>query len=345
KIINCFENLSNELFYEIFDYLDACELFQAFSNLNTRYQALLTCSSLRLKIDLRFHPEALLQYCATSIIAPNKDRIISLWWSNSHVYNSDLTLFNIDSTFSRLESLVLGGINSNELIPLLINLISLPRLSSLEIYSDEDGKEISNVYQIIFNLPMLKYYKLSFFAFESSIPLSVATNQQFSGIKYLVMDHSCTLNELIAILSYTHQLCRLTCEQIDESEDNIVTDELNVIFSLTYISITRCNAEFDELETFLIKVSPQLEVLRINTFKDVTYLNANRWKQIISQHLIHLNTFQFKYEESIDEELEATVYHKTLNEFNSFFWIKRKWFFRIYIDTDLYGDNGIVYCI
>ena len=36
------ENFSNELFYEIFDYLDGIELFEAFSNLNAHFQRLIS---------------------------------------------------------------------------------------------------------------------------------------------------------------------------------------------------------------------------------------------------------------------------------------------------------------
>ncbi|CAF2842113.1 unnamed protein product [Rotaria sp. Silwood2] len=345
KIVSCFEDLSNELFYEIFDYFDGCELYKAFLNLNNRFQALLTCSSLRLKIELRFHPEPILHYYSTSIIAPNKHRIISLTLVNYHHYNSYLTRFCIDSTFNQLESLVLGNIKSNELIPVITNLISLPRLFSLTVYYYDDLKQISNIYQTIFNLPMLNYYKLSCSSPQSFIPLSIASKEKFSGIKYLVIDHCCSVDELIAILSYTPQLHRLTCEEVNESKKNIIEDGLNMIISLTCISIARCNAEFDELETFLTKVSPQLEVLRINSFNDVTYLDANLWEQIISQHLLQLNVFDFKYEEPIDEELEGTICHERLNEFNSLFWIKRKWFFRISIDTNSQNDNVIVYSI
>ncbi|CAF3570438.1 unnamed protein product [Rotaria sp. Silwood1] len=342
KLIHSFENLSNELFYEIFDYLDGYEIYQAFSNLNSRFKALLTCSSLRLKIDLRFHPEDILQYCSTYVVTPNKDRIISLRWSNLRDYKSGFTLFNIDSLFSRLESLTLGDIESNQLIPLLISLISLPRLYSLTINYDDDLKDISNIYQILLNFPMLKYNKLSFFSLESFIPLSRATTDQFSSIKYLVIDHCCSLNELIDILSYTPQLYRLTCKHVDESKKNIVKDTLNVIFNLTCISIAACYAEFDEVAMFLTTLSPQLELLRISTFRDVTYLDANRWERIISQHLHHLSTFEFKYEEPIDEDLEVSVYHERLNEFNSLFWMKRQWLFKIYIDTNFWENNVIV---
>ncbi|CAF1491711.1 unnamed protein product [Rotaria sordida] len=345
KITNCLENLSNELFYEIFDYLDGCDLFKAFSNLNIRFEALLTSLFLLLKIDLRFHPEVIRRYRSTCIVVPNKHRIISLSLTNFYLYNSTFTRFNIDSSFSRLESLVLDNMKSNELIPLLINLISLPRLFSLTIYYDDDLKDLSNIYQIIFNLPMLNYYKLSFSSLESFIPISRATNDQFSSIKYLVIDHCCTLDELINIISYTPQLCRLTCEEVNESTKNIVKDTLNTIFSLTHIFIAKCYAQFDELETFLTNVSPQLEVLCINTFKDVNYLDANRWEQIISQYLLYLNTFEFQYEEFIDEDFKASVYHELINHFNSSFWIERKWFFTISIKTDSWDDNIIAYSI
>ncbi|CAF0737899.1 unnamed protein product [Rotaria sordida] len=345
KIISSFENLSNELFYEIFDYLDGYEIYKAFSNLNSRFQVLLISSCLRLKIDLRSLSEPLQQNSAIGIINTNKHQIISLNMTNFDHYDSSLTLFNIDSSFSRLESLVLDDMKSNQLIPLLVSLISLPRLFSLTIYYDDDLKDISNIYQLVFNLPMLNYYKLSFFSFESFIPLSIATSNQFSSIKYLVIDHCCTLDELINTISYTPQLCRLICQQLNESDDNIVKDSLKIIFSLTRISIARCYVVFDELETFLTNVSPQLEVLRIQTFKDVNYLDADRWERIISHYLLHLNIFEFKYEELIDEELESTVYHERLNEFNSLFWIKRQWLFRIYIDTNYWDDNVIIYSI
>ncbi|CAF3032480.1 unnamed protein product [Rotaria sp. Silwood2] len=342
KVINSFENLSNELLYEIFDYLDACELYKAFSNLNSRFRSLLTSSFLRLKIDLSFRPESILQYRSNCIVAPNKHRIFSLILANFYLFNSTFIPFNIDSSFSRLESLVLHNMKANELELFLINLISLPRLFSLTIYYDDNLNMTSNIYQIIFDLPMLNYFKLSFSSIESFIPLSIASNKQLSSIKYLVIDHCCSLNELIAILSHTHQLCRLTCQQVNESNENIVKDTLHMIYSLTRISITKCYAEFDELEMFLTMISPQLEVLRINTFNDVTYLDADRWERIISQFLLHLDLFQFQYKELIDEDFKLTAYHELINHFNSSFWIKRKWFFTISIETDSWDDNVII---
>ncbi|CAF2573980.1 unnamed protein product [Rotaria sp. Silwood2] len=110
----------------------------------------------------------------------------------------------------------------------------------------------------------------------------------------MAIDHCCSLDELIAIISYTPQLHRLTCKHIDETKRTIVKNTINAIFSLTFVSIAACYADFDEIKLFLTNISPQLELLRISTFRDITYLNAYRWEQIISQHLHHLNTFESK---------------------------------------------------
>ncbi|CAF3394264.1 unnamed protein product, partial [Rotaria sp. Silwood2] len=47
--MTCFENLSNELLCEIFDYLDGYQLFQAFSNLNSRFEQLIHSSCVLIK--------------------------------------------------------------------------------------------------------------------------------------------------------------------------------------------------------------------------------------------------------------------------------------------------------
>jgi hypothetical protein len=47
--ITCIENLSNEIFYEIFDYLNGCEINQSFAYLNPRFQQLLESPSLLFK--------------------------------------------------------------------------------------------------------------------------------------------------------------------------------------------------------------------------------------------------------------------------------------------------------
>ena len=50
--ISYLESLSNEIFYEIFEYLDGCDLIQAFSQLNQRFEDLIQHPSLPLISNL-----------------------------------------------------------------------------------------------------------------------------------------------------------------------------------------------------------------------------------------------------------------------------------------------------
>ncbi len=72
------EHLSNELFHDIFDYLDGCEIFLAFSNLNQRFQQLLYCSSLLLKIQFNITTVELYNDTCRKIVLLNKQQIFSI---------------------------------------------------------------------------------------------------------------------------------------------------------------------------------------------------------------------------------------------------------------------------
>ncbi|CAF3834303.1 unnamed protein product, partial [Adineta steineri] len=52
EVITCFEDLSNELIYEIFELLDCHHVYQAFYSLNTRFYNLITNSTLPIEVNL-----------------------------------------------------------------------------------------------------------------------------------------------------------------------------------------------------------------------------------------------------------------------------------------------------
>jgi hypothetical protein len=125
-----------------------------------------------------------------------------------------MSWFPVDSTFSRLESLTLTGIQSDELVLLLVGFIYLPRLFFLTICLDQHSYDLSIIYQLIFKLPNLKYNKLSSNVLRTNLSALINTHAQFSSIERLIIDHSCTLNDLAIILSYTPRLSCLICEKL-----------------------------------------------------------------------------------------------------------------------------------
>ena len=340
----CFEDLSNELYLDIFEYIEGFALYEAFSNLNTRFEIILADRSIRLKIN----PNWLftnVQDRLINLINTTRDRIISLRLTRLTLNAETLSRFTNNSSFSRLESLHLGDINSNQCIPLLISLLTLPRLFLLRFSLEDEPEEIGNVYQIILNMPMLTYSNISFDTYDSTIPLPMPVNGQCSRIEHLVMNHPCALNELINILSYTPQLRRLVCEKLDEANEFPPGRDPRPMLYLSHVVFGKCFVDFDELEAFITKTSAPLEQFHLTCSRDSSYLNADRWENIISKRLPQLRTFKFRYEETVDGDLEMTVFHGMILRFYSTFWINRKWSFKLYVDQNDYSEDTMIYAI
>jgi hypothetical protein len=130
------ENLSNELFYEIFDYLDGYHVYQAFSNLNHHFKQLLNSSFLLFKIKyVRSKPGDVFMNNWKQMMCFNRQQIYSIdLWMSSYINEFFSSSFIIDSSFNHLQSLVLSELKSDILISVLIKLNFLPRLFSLNIH-------------------------------------------------------------------------------------------------------------------------------------------------------------------------------------------------------------------
>jgi len=314
--MTCIENLSNELFYEIFDYLDGCDIFDAFSNLNNRFQELLNSSLYLFKIYRFSTKERTFKRYCKQIILSNKYKIISINLYDQTLINLFCTLCNIDLSFNRLESLVLNGIKINQLLPLLMNLMDLPRLFSLNICLIGDYEDLDHVYQLIFYLPFLKYIKLSTAIDERTELLPISMPDQISTIEHLNINHRCTLHELNFILSCTSNLRCLTCQRLFDS-DSVFSTTLS---NLTHISINNCYFNFDEFEIFIKQISSKLRVIRfINRSNDTAYLDANRWERLILRYIPVLCKFDLKFFENLSTSHSFTLYHTRMNQFTTSF--------------------------
>jgi hypothetical protein len=271
------------------------------------------------------------------IILLNKHQIFSMeLWSpgrSKDIFSS----FIIDSLLSRLESFVVKWIDSDVVIPLLINLAFLPRLVSLTIDTQNTGANLSDIYRLIFALPTLKYNNFSTNNWENQISLPMATNQQKSTIETLVIDHSCTFNELASLTSYTPQLRRLRLCYITGTDSNIRTITPMILSNLSCISINPYQKTFDELETIITKICSNLKILRIIASDDTSFLDARRWEQLILRYFPDLEKFHLYYHDRIDQHL---TYSGRSNQFSSSFWIERQWV----LEAEIVGGN-IMYSI
>ncbi|CAF2814620.1 unnamed protein product [Rotaria sp. Silwood2] len=337
--ISSIENLSNEFFYEIFDYLDGCEIYQTFSNLNYRFQQLLNSSSLRLKIN--FHHSTSVEIFMNNykkILLLNKDQIFSIHLSLSTHNNQIISSLNIDSSFNRLESLFFRSIEPNTLILLLPKLTRLPLFFSLTIDTWQTLKDLSDVYRLIFDLPKLKYIRLSAMEPEDidvTVSLPIPTNKQLSTIKYLLIDHPCAFNELFTIISYTFQICHLNFIHKKGSTLKLGNISSITLSNLTHLSIYGDDIRFDEFQIFITKIYSKLQVLSVTSLsQDMTYLDADRWEEFILKYLPLLQKFNLRYYVFLNNDHETVMYFGKSNQFFSSFWIERQWILEAEIDFD-----------
>jgi hypothetical protein len=310
-----FEDLSNELIYEIFDYFDFFFINETFAKLNLRFQSLLINSSLSLKINFPLTSKSCFYYRCKHLIKPNIHRIISL-----NITKYFLDFFSIH-LFSSLQSLTIYQIESEKIFLFITHLTSLPRFSSLSIHSLDYFQDENSIYLSIFHLTKLKFCKLTFPSGGERIPLSISTNH-YSTLEYLIINGHCRLDQLISILSYTPKLCHLSCQYLYGSG----CTEINFPLNLTSICLILYRISFDELKLFLSKISFQLKKLRIKKFDDVDYFHAEQWEQLIRNFMPSLCIFDLQYSILIDND----SYQRLIQEFFSKFWIERKWFFDYY---------------
>ncbi|CAF5040113.1 unnamed protein product, partial [Rotaria sp. Silwood1] len=128
-----FEDLSNEIIYEIFEYLDYLHVYQSFFDLNIRFRKIFTNSNFPIKINISSISKSIFQRYYTHIIIPYQHRIISLSIVNFLSFDLDISPHRILSTFTRLKTLILVKINSEYLENILEDIASLPNLSSVTI--------------------------------------------------------------------------------------------------------------------------------------------------------------------------------------------------------------------
>jgi hypothetical protein len=104
KSIIRFEDLSNDIIYEIFHFLDFRHVHNAFSNLNQHFQNFLTNLTLPVNITMSSMSKSDFEKSYKQILLPNTHRIKSIHLSNPFSVEIFLTEKCIISKLIRLET-------------------------------------------------------------------------------------------------------------------------------------------------------------------------------------------------------------------------------------------------
>ena len=210
-----------------------------------------------------------------------------------------------------------------------------------------DFKDLNQIYRIVLALPMLKYFKFS--SNESNFELSfpMATDEQFNSIEILVIDHPCTFNELILLVSYTPHLCQLHLTDTVVSSPKITMMSPTALPNLTHLTIVAHTFMFADVELFIKRMNFKLKMFEVRASEDTSFIHAHRWENLIVQHLPHLEKFSLFYHEFIGEEYRYDPYLIKPDEFLNSFWIQRHWFLNIDIvdEYTFYSIQPYLYVI
>ena len=336
--LNCYsgsltklEHLSNDLFYEIFEHMDAYDIFHAFSNLNRRFQTLLYHSSFPLQVDWSKVNVKFDHFCSQNLMSTS-ERLVYLHVSGNSSSIAFPERFVINSSLNCLQSLVLNDASISLIQAILSQLTFMPHLHTFKIaltlgfLKDEYAEIISDYYL-------------------SPSSNSFAGNNHFSTIKHLNLDFGCTARVLTCILSYTPQVRQLICKNVCESTEKMTKTVPIQLSYLIYFFINVCSLSCTNLEILIQHMACPLETFKIGSCYDQTYYDADRWKQLIVKHLPQLRDLEFHYATTLTDGTVTLPDTHSFDQFHSSFWIKRQWVSQQYIDTNHYPRSFPIYSI
>ena len=326
--IKSLEDLSNELLYEIFNYLDVYHVYQGFYSLNQRLQNLMTHSTLPLNINLLLVSKSNHAQFHQQMLMPNNHRILSLRLSDVFLADLMFSSVRITSNFTRLETLIFDHCESKFLPIILHHLTVLPCLSSLIIVSVNHIFKSVDLYHAIFGLPVLKYCKvlLQTSSLNHFLPL---ITKRISPIEQLIVHDVFSLEQLNAILSCVPDLRHLSVQSLAGSgnfQKNLFSCKLN---NLTNVSAENITIPFKQFQLISTSLFSQLEVLRLSTKNNQEYIDAEQWEQLILFAMPKLHIFDFQSTNYLPGNTRdcQLMYDSFVAQFSTVFWLERGWIF------------------
>ncbi|CAF1650036.1 unnamed protein product [Adineta ricciae] len=314
-----FEDLPTDLFFEIFDYLDAFEIFTSFNSLNQRISSILQSIPLRIYISANAF-RSQVDFLSSQLIF-HEHQVISITISDTIRDDSAIiSLFFRRHNFLNLQFCSLLSVDFNTKIDRLLEKIKTYRkllIFNLFNHRHEDLPLTSKSQLLSILLkhqsPLRSinvYYPYNYFDLKSDIPANlnlVSIGLRMAGIS----SASCFLSiRTIFRICQRIKYIQLAVELTDKFETNQKTNlngsslmdqnDLPVLTQVEslYLVITNiCGIKFVEL---VLRCLPNLmwfalfysfRTSRLRFPKN--FINGIVWKRMFEQHLTHLKLFEF----------------------------------------------------
>ena len=326
-----FESLANELLFDLFEYLDTAHLLRAFTELNSRFNQLLSHHFRFHQLNFQFLSKEDFDQSSQTHLPVPLDQIIAFRLSNDETPDLPELLPShgfILNRFLRLQSLSLYNIHSLQtLTKLIYQCRSLPHFTHLHIMKYDDGEIHLNIIDLlntIWNLPKLIYCNLNGIIHTNEISLSKISTTS-SCIEHLLIENiPCNLTSLSHLFDYTPSLQRLATTLYSYLPNDHLTslmpriEKFNLFFGGSLESMKN-----------LLQNLPYLSHLTINTSQ--IYLDGHIWQELILHYLPTIKIFQLKMDldfQQSNDDIEDII-DELLQTFQSSFWIEEhQWYVR-----------------
>ena len=281
------------------------------------------------------------------LLISNRKRVQTLKISNPVWVDSIFSPVKTVTEFSRLEALIFDGVRPLYLANILRHLTSLENLSTFIILSDTD---LVNMLESIFRLPKLKYLKIKLISPLIDRQISFDANL-ISSINHIVLDGYVLFNAFVLLPSYLPYLETLYIQSLSPSwyEGSLQNINMKKWNHLKKVQIDNMKISFDEFELISKQTFNEIESLHLSMILDPgTYLNANRWEQLILNSMSKLRIFDIQFQDLLNTQNDDNCHalcKRILNDFSSSFWTERKWFFDYQFYRELYGRRVMFYSI
>ncbi|CAF3340462.1 unnamed protein product [Rotaria sp. Silwood2] len=330
-----FEQLANELFLDLFEYLTSAHLLHAFSDLNYRFNTLLIIHFRSHGLDFRsvskFHFDGICRKHLPSMI----DRIIALRLSDDHDTPDQIDLFfSYGFTlhqFVHLQSLTLYHLQSNQTIRRIVvqcrRLPHLTRLCLIKCSSKVQERIVSNIVNTIWRLSQLKYCHLDW----TLIPIAYfpVPNIRSKSIEYLSIEIlPVDFIEIVRLFRCTPNLRYLHFRIAHPSDENIFQSMNSSISSLN-LRINHHSS--NQLFNLLQKMS---HLIKLTLLTESMIIDGHQFEELIVNYLPNLKVFRFVMYRDVDayHNYERQI-DQILHSFRSSFWlIDRRWFVRCQLE-------------
>jgi hypothetical protein len=314
------ESLPNELLIELFEFLDAVELFQAFYNLNSRFNTLILTHTRAYRIGFSTVFKNQYNHFYRRHLPSIIDRVISFRLADNNDKRSTRTLLFLSydlhfNQFTHLRSLALCYINCDTTLRNLLNdCRDIPLLIYLKIFLCDSSYMSSTLFSnSIWRFPKLTHFRLKtrrdFF-----MPTIVSSSLEYLSI-------SCQnfgLSQVSGLFRQTPSLQRLHAPLNNLNDNRHLV--LSTLSSLTILKLSNVRSSYSMIN--VLRAVPNLTHLKIDTY----YINWNgyQWETIIDDHLPKLKVFRLRMhidvqgEQNNDKHIDDLV-----NSFRTRFWLEK----------------------